>query len=1408
MTDLAQVDVDVFLGPFLAVVRSEATTGPITGVALSSINKFLSYGLIDTHSPQAASGIENIADAVTHAKFVGTDLASDEVVLMKILQVLRTILLTPVGSQMSNESVCELMQSCFRICFEMRLSELLRKSAEQTLTDMIHLLFSRLGSLSPPESNGAHSNSPVKNSLTRASTMLPNVTESGGDAAAAVAASAAAAAAEIAAAAPGGDEAAEGDAQEATSGDTLRAADIISPDSAGQAGPRKNVRGVRFTPKEVGADGELIAYGVPCIRELFRFLISLINPRDRHNNETMMSMGLALLTVALETGGGELSRFPALMEHLEDGMCKNLFSLLKTDNLTLYAATLRVIFLAFEAQRHALKFQMQIFLTKVCEMEYQSYEHKEGVLDTLLQLCRIPHFLMDLYLNFDCSLYCDNLFETVLKFLSTNAYPEDRVLTTHLNALDCLLSIANEIGQRDPHQKGAGLLLAESQKVLQQKVLMVEGVALFKTKPKKGIKFFQEKGMLADPLDPAEVSRFLRNERTLDKIQIGEMIAGRDFPEVRPAYVKTFDFSEMQVDEALRSFLCCFRLPGESILIERIMEAFANEWYETFKGDKVPKSADATFILLYAIIQLNVDQHNERVKNPMTIEQFCKNQRGLNGDADFPFEFLNAIYTNIKENEIILPSEQKGDVKDDFEWQLMLGRARDPKNFPPEPPTALNTPEFDQDIFNAIWGPTITALCYVLDTATEEALVTKLLDNLQMCAAICSRFEQSDVFDNLIVALCKRMVVVAATTDEGSTESEDIFVSNLGENVKVQLTAKMTFALIREHGNILRHGWQDILDVIAQLFQAQLMPEARMVVFDFLTGGLSLTPSPDTVEPEHESSFISSFFFGSAETKPTSNVSDKVVAAAKNCVEGCAIGLLFSESVFLQDDSLLGLCKSLISLSQSAVAYKELGDEVPHDELMAIFFLELLAEVAVANKNRIQLIWEPVMGHLRDLITCDPQYSRLAEHALINLMRIGERLYHREEMAPTILQSLLILQQLPVELGKVVRPQIMAGLASFVKANVAFMKSDCWDLVMALLLDASYDVDAVDCAIDALMFIVSDAFTPQNAAICQQTAIAYVETALESTVNIEILNSDETTEPAKPLSSKLLDLLHAVHVAVPHVYPVDGLERRLWNMHWESLLQSMARFCTVVSRSVRQHALTMLQSSLMLPDLNRLAPEEWQTCLENVLFPLMDALLEPPAKSAPTTSLEEIRMRTCALLCKVFLQHLNVLLPLESFTRVWLRILGFMEKYLKAGTELAEAVPETLKNMLLVMSTAGILAPGQPSANGGPPLWELTWTRIEGFIPGMCAELFPDQPMVRPAAAIHEAPGSPGPAQARPAFVVSPEAGNPPQPSTPAQFTFAAPLPVGQGLDPSTPAAAAAGSPNIELHSTPIQINM
>lgn len=53
---------------------------------------------------------------------MGADASGDGVVLMRVLQVLRALMLSSAGDHLSNESVCEIMLSCFRICFETRLS--------------------------------------------------------------------------------------------------------------------------------------------------------------------------------------------------------------------------------------------------------------------------------------------------------------------------------------------------------------------------------------------------------------------------------------------------------------------------------------------------------------------------------------------------------------------------------------------------------------------------------------------------------------------------------------------------------------------------------------------------------------------------------------------------------------------------------------------------------------------------------------------------------------------------------------------------------------------------------------------------------------------------------------------------------------------------------------------------------------------------------------------------------------------------------------------------------------------------------------------------------------------------------------------------------------------------------------
>ena len=77
-----------------------------------------------------------------------------------------------------------------------------------------------------------------------------------------------------------------------------------------------------------------------------------------------------------------------------------------------------------------------------------------------------------------------------------------------------------------------------------------------------------------------------------------------------------------------------------------------------------------------------------------------------------------------------------------------------------------------------------------------------------------------------------------------------------------------------------------------------------------------------------------------------------------------------------------------------------------------------------------------------------------------------------------------------------------------------------------------------------------------------------------------------------------------------------------------------------------------------------------------------------------------------------------------------------------------EAVVESLKNMLLVMSTQGMFQPKQDGEGAGPSgsLWDITWTFLSPFLPNLKEELFPERGSVEilsPAAAALPAPAEP-----------------------------------------------------------------
>ncbi|CRK36309.1 hypothetical protein BN1708_019981, partial [Verticillium longisporum] len=69
-------------------------------------------------------------------------------------------------------------------------------------------------------------------------------------------------------------------------------------------------------------------------------------------------------------------------------------------------------------------------------------------------------------------------------------------------------------------------------------------------------------------------------------------------------------------------------------------------------------NADTAYVLAYSVILLNTDLHSTKIARRMSKEDFIKNNRGINDDADLPPEYLLQIYDEIESNEIVLKSER------------------------------------------------------------------------------------------------------------------------------------------------------------------------------------------------------------------------------------------------------------------------------------------------------------------------------------------------------------------------------------------------------------------------------------------------------------------------------------------------------------------------------------------------------------------------------------------------------------------------------------------------------------------------------------------------------------------------------------------------------------------------------
>uniref|UniRef100_A0A7E4ZYQ2 SEC7 domain-containing protein n=1 Tax=Panagrellus redivivus TaxID=6233 RepID=A0A7E4ZYQ2_PANRE len=1106
ISDLNDVNPQVYITPFLDVIAANKPNSSAVERSLIALSRFLNANIIPDDGIKIVRVSEDIAKAITKSKFVVTDNYRDEDVLVASLGVMSAIISSPCGSFLTNEAVCDILQCCFRIRFDGSNSSSVHKRAEETLNTICSVMFSRLPTFTadyrhpymkkylkislnktkpkpkpkdqlvneepaetpqkevappiPVEAN--QSQEPVETPVNVAVEEVPDLESNNR-------------AASNEPLLPSPEAAEEGVAQSVGATGNEEFADIVEE----RISPEPEEDGT-------GSSNTLhIPYGLPAVREFLRFLAGLMDSSDQSNPDPFVLLGVELYTTSLISGAEYIAQSEFLMKLVKDNLSYHLLKLLDSTELSIFDAANEAWLLMIRYMRGQLKFQIERYFIRVgqlisSDMLNVTNELKKVALTSLVRLFCIPHLIQQLFLCYDLSYYSSDVFKDIVKILHDNVFSASGILETrNILALDALAAIVNSFlvnshQRSDSEPIGLERYLDYSPaERLKRKEIIRNASKEFNRKPKSGIEVMRANKMFPhDPPKPEDIAQFLLVTPYLDKKQIGLYLCNRENPSVLAAYVKLFKFEDTRLDQALRAFLDSFRLPGEAAEIAKILQEFSDYWYEANNCPFAHK--DAAFTLAYAVIMLNTDQHNPQVRRNQTVMDaaaFKRNLSGTNGGKDLDEALLDEIFIAIKENEIMIPTEHSGPIRDTYEWQILLRKGEEEENKFVDHPIHLE----DSELFQICWGHVSSALFFVVDKSETVSVISKALNCYRMCIKLAARNGMSEVTDNLIIHLCKFSSIFGAEAlhdkddDSGnrmllSYRAVEEAVITFSENRKGQLALACLFEMVHAHGDRLRESWRNVIDIIVQLYRAQLLPFSVSHVEDFVSpkGYINISPQYNHREADNrnEGGLLSWLGFAAPE-HPMKHANEKAELreAAMGYVAACHPEYLFNDSKYYVLSSLSEFLDHIFhavrTMYENGSKFKESGNELPKQyEEMIVFLTEFSVNVVIENKDRLSRVWEKVRAQFEFLISSFGRNTRIPQRAVVGLLRITNRNLFRikDEISNDVLESLSLLFKLhPPGLFMFSR-DIAFGLYQLLRANAANVhNAEHWRTLFALL---------------------------------------------------------------------------------------------------------------------------------------------------------------------------------------------------------------------------------------------------------------------------------------------------------------------------------------------------------------------
>ncbi|KAI8949649.1 Sec7-domain-containing protein [Xylaria longipes] len=1392
--DIHDFDAPALLSPFLQVIQASSTSAPITILALKAIRKFLSYGFISPDSPRFPLAMQSLSTAITHCRFEASDSAQDEVVLLMILHLMEDMLSGPGGALLSDESVCEMMETGLTMCCQSRLSELLRRTAEASMVRMCQIIFEHLKHLEVQAGDDLEALDSQANGDMEALRMVPSTN--------------------------GNDVIASSEAlpsEERSSSSTENANNDAEINSAS-------------APSDASDDVDIKPYSLPSMKELFRVLVDLLDPHDKQQGDTMRVMALRIIHVALEVAGPSIARHPALAVVAEDRLCRHLFQLVRSDNMAILQESLIVAGTLLETCRGVLKLQQELFLSYLVACLHPPVEipwepnidpslydgipqrpsgakppasqagsgratpvpvkdrqklgmeggarkpdARQAMVESVSALARIPSFLVELFVNYDCDANRVNLCEDMIGLLSRSALPDSATWSTTSVpplCLDALLGYVQCMADRlDDEPLSEGLPdRADLREQRRRKKIIVKGATKFNEKPKEGLGYLKESGIVDN--DPVSVAKFLRQTSRVSKAVLGDFLSKKGNDDYLEAFLDLFDFTGKRVDEALRQLLESFRLPGESPLIERIVTAFAKK-YHTLSEDVA--NQDAVFVLTYAIIMLNVDQHSPKIKKRMELTDFARQVRGVNDGKDFAPEFLEATFEAIRTNEIILPDEHDNHHAFDYAWRELLLKTESAG-----PLLHCNTNIYDADMFAATWKPIVSTLSYVFMSATDDAVFSRVVTGFDQCAQIAAKYEIVEALDHIIQNLSYMTTLdnenlsntLLNTEVKVSDDSDSVMVSELavklGRDFKAQLATLVLFRVVKGSEHLIKNGWEHIVRIWLKLFVNSLIPS----FYNRSHAHLKLpkiplhTPSQiidraakaaDTGLFSALSSYISSYAADDPPEPSAEEVESSLSTA--DCLKACHLQDVFANISNLPVPALSPLMKALLDQlpddesstvpiitvkpesvpSSPASAGNKVAHTKPTYDPSVVYILEFCTVLSLKSPETIESLGKLVAEALQAILRNSSRYhSALVSRTAYYQFNILKASYEHDYVrAPVLLHTI---SSFPREMLAKTSQLVLQGLKVCIEQpgplrSEIMTSPDFWLILRTLAGNSNSSPTVFD--------ILEGGVTGSPSAIIADNYEAAISLLNEYATAAQVGAADEqkgerrqrnARPPKKEAASentivsrgvKAVNLISSMTARIPHLMKQSHLEdSEAWSAYWLPIFQALTTQCTNPCREVRQLSFSSLQRSLLSPELTCSDHKEWTAIFGEVLFPLILKLLKPEVYSSDRDGMSETRVQAASLLCKTFLQYLVLLSKWDGMLDLWLQIIDIMDRLMNSGQgdSLEEAVPENLKNVLLFMSSSGYLVPPSkdPSQDN---LWVETWKRIDRFLPDLRKDL-------------------------------------------------------------------------------------